>query len=795
MCLFWKKNGILELLAHLGSGEFYPHLFCDEITNFHGNKTFGAILKRNFYTSTVDILQGLRNNHPVNFLGIAQAIVQAFLEYDPQLFVNRIVELIELVDAERKRLVKTVDMARLREIAVRGEVRLSFDDLASVGTLLAERLHPSKILDQLVVVSTETITRFISFYVELLMDPIVLNLALLNQDFLNMNLNHVTDIVTTVSAFESLLTFTMFSGTTHSYVRRLVWASGPRTAGTSLKLMHSIKTLNHPVFEGSMWNLDKLRILNRSNEIVEDMYKKLSSRAKVDFEPLRLIFLMGNDDISPIEKANYLWLSYFHELPESDYKERGLSRWKLDSLKEVDIRFISHPISLKEAVSKVFNISCLAFECWRKPYLLAFKYWRDTQTNEDPWNWILKSASEILKIEVIRYHSGTDRFLASGHTFERITNSQQIHMSNAKSVHLVNASVNSVKKKKASVPVKKKTGTGNAYSLEENIDLIKGYNSFCLSSSPWADIEICEELCFSVSSSRSNGSLKDRFRFMCRMGLIVPDPMNNGKYILPGHEAECRKKVVKTQPRRLRLTNNAPPTFIPTIREGPRQVVNVTTSLVGNLIMSQNVTPTVINTGATIVSTSNSEETTGNNALPRIPEHTQQTNVIPLINTVEDANSNQIINTNGIASNQANSDQLISTGGIPNDDDNNIVFSALINPEIEIQGTNEEQPLDEVEQNESVINESETIIDVDNNNLQHIIEMLGNQGVDSISQTEISDYERAFNIVSSVFTGNDLSTMMDRLGNIPTEYTENFRYNEFSISLSRSIKRNPTWKE
>lgn len=114
------------------------------------------------------------------------------------------------------------------------------------------------------------------------------------------------DIVTTVSAFESLLTFTLFSGTTHSCVRKLIWATGIRKEETSMDLMASIKRLNHPVFHGNSWQLDKLKILNRSNPVVEEMYKKLTNKGKLNLEPLCLMLIIDNESISSIEKASFL---------------------------------------------------------------------------------------------------------------------------------------------------------------------------------------------------------------------------------------------------------------------------------------------------------------------------------------------------------------------------------------------------------------------------------------------------------------------------------------------------------
>lgn len=65
------------------SGERYPLLFCGEISNFHGNRPFGRIVKRNMYTSIVDILEGLRSNHPVNPLHIVQALLDLLANSDP----------------------------------------------------------------------------------------------------------------------------------------------------------------------------------------------------------------------------------------------------------------------------------------------------------------------------------------------------------------------------------------------------------------------------------------------------------------------------------------------------------------------------------------------------------------------------------------------------------------------------------------------------------------------------------------------------------------------------------------
>jgi hypothetical protein len=82
--------------------------------------------------------------------------------------------------------------------------------------LLAERLHPSYVQSHVGVVSTETIMNLVKFYVNFLFDPIIVNLAKLKNELANRSFGSFYNALTTVSAFESLLAFTLFGGTTHS---------------------------------------------------------------------------------------------------------------------------------------------------------------------------------------------------------------------------------------------------------------------------------------------------------------------------------------------------------------------------------------------------------------------------------------------------------------------------------------------------------------------------------------------------------------------------------------------------
>ena len=163
----------------------------------------------------MDLLEGYRNNKPVNYLGIAESLMAIMGESDPVSVTIELGHLIGKVNNERRRLHNIVNAARNREAAVRAEVRISFEYLSSIGTLLSQNLHPTNLVNCVEAVATETVADLINFYVSLLIDPIVFNLAMLNDDIKHRNLDELSNVITTVSAFESLLSFALFCRTTH----------------------------------------------------------------------------------------------------------------------------------------------------------------------------------------------------------------------------------------------------------------------------------------------------------------------------------------------------------------------------------------------------------------------------------------------------------------------------------------------------------------------------------------------------------------------------------------------------
>lgn len=824
----------------LGAGNYYPHLFCSDIANYHGNKRFGQIYKRNFYTSLVDLLQADRSNRPVNFMGIAEALIEALAEFDPRSITIAIGKLILATNNERHRIMNVINIARSREAAVRGEVRLDFEHLASFGTLLYDQYtHPS-LIDKIVVISTDTIVDLITCYVTMLFDPIIFNLARINCDVGLQETKDFNNVVTTITVFESLLYFSLFSGTTHSYAGKLIWATGPSAHNESLRLMNSIKKFNHPVFDSSIWDAESLRINNNNNEIFEDMMLRLAGKRKLDLEAIKLMMAVKRNINSPIEIATMLWVSYFNEIPSSDFSGTELPRWQLNSLNTQLVKFISNPVTIREAALKLFNLTNLDSIAWKKPFLRAYKYWKSFGSVNDVFEWIITAATEILHIEVIRYHIGPSRFFATGHTFQRIRKTQDIPIANRQASAIVIDSLNeAVAAAERSPEIRARKGLGITFEKQENIDLVRGYNSFYKSNSTWMDIKTCVQLCFaSPDSLRDNVSLKDRFRYLKVKNLIVADPMNSEKYLIPGFAEECRKPCEKAKPARLlenieihqepirqgRIIqvdiNNGTVTAIPTFNRhtntstfnqehfnpatiystggtharSPTHVNPVTTSrLVNNTNFAidsdsnhifSNITRTHDNNNLSDHFETFSNSFSDLSPAPTIPAVSNSINVHPSFNRISfNTGSNNFYHDLSFNEN-VNNNQV--------DDDINNTLQNLQTPSIF--QPNEESRNSREAQNSTAVNIR------DRDSIESLIAVISTTS-DIASSTLNEGLGAPFvqqqtvpSIVREFMDAEKTDLMISKLHNIPTEIQDDYRFTDFSSTIPRLWKRNDDWK-
>lgn len=71
---------------------------------------------------------------------------------------------------------------------------------------------------------SETVARLGLLYLKMMTEPVFVNLNRFSGLLVEADVAGINAALATITAFETLLTYTLFSGRTNSYVRELVWA-------------------------------------------------------------------------------------------------------------------------------------------------------------------------------------------------------------------------------------------------------------------------------------------------------------------------------------------------------------------------------------------------------------------------------------------------------------------------------------------------------------------------------------------------------------------------------------------
>lgn len=535
LCLFWNSDELGELRRDLGPGLNYPQLFCASISNIHSNKAFGHILKRNLYSSTIDLMQADRPNRPIKFLNIARRILTAFNNLHENDLLKEIIQIYKELNAEIVRVTTSLESNVTKSGAVRAEFRISHERLASIVTVLNDVFSPINVFEKTIPISTQTVAKYSSFWVHILSQPITAKLSELCSRIEDMDIEKIPGIISVISAFESLLTYSFFSGSTLSYARELIWANGAAASTKSFKLGESIKKLNRPYFNPLNWDFDNLNFDSEEVEYFEKTLVRLGSSNK-GIDTLKLFLLVKNCNVSDVVKAKELWKAYFNEIPESDFVSKDCLKWKISSLNsEPPAKFSNNRLSIEDSIEKIFNRTMIGRGQWNRGYLKAFDLWCKGSVKHEILISYLVKAAEILGIEMIRYHTITDSFFSNGKEYQLIGK-------NVVPVPLINEHVkrgHELILNEINNDDNRKKAKGSAYTIQENIDLIRGVNQF--GTGNWAVIAKSSELCFRITG-RDGVSLKDRFRNLKNLE-------TEGKlYFLPNYKSEC------IQPIRLKTT-------------------------------------------------------------------------------------------------------------------------------------------------------------------------------------------------------------------------------------------------
>lgn len=213
-------------------------MFSSTAVNIHLNKPFGFIEKKNLYNSFADVLEDKRQNAPVNNVYLVKKSLETLNTFRTENILRQLGEISESFHAEFKRICLALMALAEKEGVLRAEFRINHGHFAGIVPLLARKFAIQSVLDLIIPFKSGTITRLATFYTTMLSDPIVILLCHLPALIEMGRFNGINGTLASLSAFENLLTLSLFSGRTNTNVRELVWSNGSETRNSQIIFSH-----------------------------------------------------------------------------------------------------------------------------------------------------------------------------------------------------------------------------------------------------------------------------------------------------------------------------------------------------------------------------------------------------------------------------------------------------------------------------------------------------------------------------------------------------------------------------
>ena len=268
-------------------------------------------------------------------------------------------------------LMSQIERAEWETGTVRAEFRLRLCDFTSIVQLLTEIFCIENIKQWTSVFSTSNISRLAKFYINSLKQLFMENLLQILTNFERRTINNIEIMkrVTSISLLESLITTTLFSGLTYSFVSELVW-NRSNNERQSLELMKFIRSHNRLVFQAEFFQNNLFRIA-APEEILGLIFQKINRNSVFNFAPVQMI-INFNDSRAYEEKADLLWKIYFSELNNNAFLDNAIARWKILSLNRQVITDLGERLlPLRGATGAVFNFDNFKkFKAWKNRYYL-----------------------------------------------------------------------------------------------------------------------------------------------------------------------------------------------------------------------------------------------------------------------------------------------------------------------------------------------------------------------------------------------------------------------------------------
>ena len=429
MAAFWNGNNFNKKFFK-GQKSLYPQLFSFECCNIHTNCKEGTLKKVNFYNGLGDCLQINHTQCPVEKLDIAKKVMDIVAKFPSQdKFVKDLIKIRDESKAKIDTLMTNADDLKITDSAVRAEVRVSLSRAVAFGPLLEHFLNDHFVQANTLVYDMVTIGKLIRFWVYLMFRPILMCLTRLIKQYkeLGTEKNPLMRVLPTVSAFESLLTSSFFSGNTYSYLPNFLYAK-PKNERHSFELLKAIKKNNKISFSGPLWLDDELRI-DGDSRLMDELIAKFK-RPDMDkvIETFDIIINMKMS-YSTEEAASALWQAYFDHIWKrfpQDFREGTDMREKL-KLKSLILNdkvkmAVMTKYNSEQAVKYVFDISRYekakerGGDVWTLPHLLAYKEFTDGRREKDKEaiDKALTDIAENLGIEYVHVHGDHTHFYQGG---------------------------------------------------------------------------------------------------------------------------------------------------------------------------------------------------------------------------------------------------------------------------------------------------------------------------------------------------------------------------------------------
>lgn len=539
--MFWNASELRNIFPHVN---YYPQLMAMDISNCHGRLNNNLISKVNIYNTLTDKLQKEKDGIAFKFLNIGKSICD-LAKLGNGKGLDGFLKVISDFKVRREKLEKNVISLMNSKIGTRAEFRINFKRIY-LTTIILQRLFSGEYLNQKVIyLSSESVADWSLITIQMLCAPISSSLALAATQFKEGNYDLFEQSVVTISAFESLLCSTFFTGMPYSYASSIIWkkSNGPNLM--SIELMKAIKTYNRIVIPESFWLERCLAI--RSLQF-SDIIQKIATIERFGLMAnFNLVRILINPSNNPLDEAIAIWKSYFDCLNDNDFTD-GIDRWKCSSVID-ERKFTINKLQIQDCIEKIFNVERLLIHQtkWKRFFLLAFSDWIDFSRKNNlkerikSKHSILETAALKLGVELVHYFGDSSlSFYGTSGRYIRVVKAESDNIFSRQDLIspqpiLVNRQVSVVPPINPRPDQRKKS---EFFSGEEIVDLIDGYNKYCSDRLKWSKILSDPGYCFLKTKNRIGEQLKDKFRNLERKKDII---FENGVYSL--NSSESRERI------------------------------------------------------------------------------------------------------------------------------------------------------------------------------------------------------------------------------------------------------------